>query len=46
MKNIFKLSFNEHISEELLSEWVNQCKLWELKSQQEFSNKEEWFIKN
>ena len=46
MKNIFKLSFNEHISEELLKEWVNQCKLGELKSQKEFSEKEEWFIKN
>ena len=46
MKNIFELSFNEHISKELLNEWANQCKLGELKSQQEFSKKEEWFIKN
>ena len=33
MKNFFELGFNEHISEELLNEWVNQCKLGELKSQ-------------
>ena len=46
MKNIFELSFNERISKELLNEWANQCKLGELKSQQEFSKKEEWFIKN
>ena len=46
MKNIFELSFNKHISKELLNEWANQCKLGELKSQQEFSRKEEWFIKN
>ena len=46
MKNIFKLSFNEHISKESLNEWVNQCKLGELKSQQECSKKEDWFIKN
>ena len=45
MKNIFELSFNEHISKEFLNEWANQCKLWELKSQQEFSKEEEWFIK-
>ena len=45
MKNIFELSFNEHISKEL-NKWANQCKLGELKSQQEFSKKEEWFIKN
>ena len=31
MKNIFELSFNEHISKELLNEWANQCKLGELK---------------
>ena len=31
MKNTFKLSFDEHISEELLNEWVNQCKLGDLK---------------
>ena len=41
MKNISELSFNEQISKELLSEWANQCKLGELKSQQEFSKKEE-----
>ena len=46
MKNIFELSFNKHISKELLNEWANQCKLGELKSQQEFSRKEQWFIKN
>ena len=46
MKNIFELSFNEHISKELLNERANQCKLGELKSQQEFSKKKEWFIKN
>ena len=46
MKNIFELSFNERISKELLNEWANQCKLGELKSQQEFSKKEEWFTKN
>ena len=46
MKNISKLSFNEHTSKELLNEWANQCKLGELKSQQEFSKKEEWLIKN
>ena len=46
MKNIFELSFNEHISKELLNEWTNQCKLGELKSQLEFSKKEEWLIKN
>ena len=46
MENIFELSFNEHISKELLNESANQCKLGELKSQQEFSKKEEWFIKN
>ena len=34
MKNIFELSFNKHISKELLNEWANQCKLGELKSQQ------------
>ena len=45
LKNIFELSFNEHISEELLNEWINQCKLGKLTSQQEFSEKEEWFIK-
>ena len=45
MKNIFELSFNEHISEELLKEWVNQCKLGELKSQ-EFSKEKEWFVKS
>ena len=37
---------NEHISKESLNEWVNQCKLGELKSQQECSKKEDWFIKN
>ena len=31
MKNIFELSFNEHISKETLNEWVNQCKLGALK---------------
>ena len=46
MKNISELSFDEHISKELFQEWANQCKLGELKSQQEFSKKEEWFIKN
>ena len=46
MKNIFELSFNKHISKELLNDWANQCKLGELKSQQEFSRKEQWFIKN
>ena len=46
MKNISELSFNKHISKELLNEWANQCKLGELKSQQGFSRKEEWFIKN
>ena len=46
MKNIFELSFNEHISKELLSEWANQCKLGKLKSKKEFSKKEGWFIKN
>ena len=46
MKNIFELSFSEHISKELLNEWENQFKLGELQSQQEFSKKEEWFIKN
>ena len=46
MKNIFELSFNEHISKELLNEWVNQCKLGKLKSQQEIYKKEKWFIKN
>ena len=46
LKNIFELSFNEHISKDLLNEWANQCKLGELKSQQVFSKKEEWFIKN
>ena len=46
MKNIFELSFHECISKELLNEWANQCKLGELKSQQEFSKKEEWFTKN
>ena len=45
MKNIFELSFTKHISKELLNEWANQCKLGELKPQQEFSKKEEWFIK-
>ena len=44
--HIFELSFNERISKELLNEWANQCKLGELKSQQEFSRKEEWFTKN
>ena len=46
MKNIFELSFNERISKELFNEWANQRKLGELKSQQEFSKKEEWFTKN
>ena len=46
MKNIFELSFNKHISKELLNYWANQYKLGKLKSQQEFSRKEEWFIKN
>ena len=46
MKNISELSFDEHISKELFQEWANQCKLGELKSQQEFFKKEEWFIKN
>ena len=41
VKNIFELSFNERISKELLNEWTNQCKLGELKSQQEFFKKEE-----
>ena len=45
MKNMFELSFNEHISEELLNKWNPQCKLGKLKSQQEFFKKEEWFIK-
>ena len=41
MKKNFELSFNEHISEELLNKWVNQCELGKLKSQLEFSKKEE-----
>ena len=39
-------SFNEPICDELFNELVNQSKLGELKSPQEFSKKEEWFIKN
>ena len=46
MKNIFDLSFNKHMSKELLTESASQCKLGELKSQQEFSSKEQRFIKN
>ena len=27
IKSIFEISFNEHISDGLLKEWVNQCKI-------------------
>ena len=46
MKNIFELSLNGHISEGVFKKRVHQCKLEKLKSQQEFSKKEEWFLKN
>ena len=46
MKNIFELSLNGHISEGVFKKRVHQCKLERLKSQQEFSKKEEWFLKN
>lgn len=46
MKNTFQLSFEERISKELLKEKGKQCKLGKLKSRQELTWKEQWFVAN